>query len=155
MTNLTHKRLLLIDRDHKQAALTAKLYYVSDKESGITRVQKGKTVSFFYQNKKITDKEQLERIKKLAIPPSWKDVWICYRADGHIQATGIDLNNRKQYRYHADWNQLRTQTKFHRLYEFGKALPCIRKKIQEDLAQNELNEKKVLATVINLMELTY
>ena len=155
MTNLTHKKLLLIDRDHKQAAQTAKLYYVSDKESGITRMQKGKTISFFYQNKKITDKEQLERIKKLAIPPSWKDVWICYRADGHIQATGIDLNNRKQYRYHADWNQLRTQTKFHRLYEFGKALPCIRKKIQEDLSQSELNEKKVLATVINLMELTY
>jgi len=152
---LTHKKLLLIDKDHKQAAQTARLYYVSDKEPGITRLQKGKTTSYLYQNKKLTDKEQLDRIKKLAIPPSWKDVWICYRSDGHIQATGIDLNNRKQYRYHTAWNQLRTQTKFHRLYEFGKALPHIRKKIQRDLAQHELNENKVLATVINLMELTY
>ena len=152
---LTHKKLLLIDKDHKQAAQTAKLYYVSDKEAGITRLQKGKSTGYFYQNKKLTDKEQLDRIKKLAIPPSWKDVWICYRSDGHIQATGIDLNNRKQYRYHSAWNQLRTQTKFHRLYEFGKALPNIRKRIQKDLAQQELNENKVLATVINLMELTY
>jgi len=152
---LTHKKLLLIDKDHKQAAQTARLYYVSDKEPGITRLQNGKTTSYLYQNKKLTDKEQLDRIKKLAIPPSWKDVWICYRSDGHIQATGIDLNNRKQYRYHTAWNQLRTQTKFHRLYEFGKALPHIRKKIQRDLAQHELNENKVLATVINLMELTY
>lgn len=152
---LTHKKLLQIDKDHKQAAQTARLHYVTDKEPGISRSQSGKSITYLFQGKKLTDKEQLERIRKLAIPPSWSDVWICYRPDGHIQATGIDLNKRKQYRYHADWNQLRTQTKFHRLYEFGKALPCIRKRIQKDLSQSELNENKVLATVINLMELTY
>jgi DNA topoisomerase-1 len=155
MNALSHKKFLAIDKDHKQAARVAKLHYVSDKEEGITRQKKGKKYSFRYNGKAIKDKEQLLRIRKLAIPPSWKDVWICYRADGHIQATGLDLNNRKQYRYHSEWNALRTQTKFHRLYEFGKALPSIRKKIKKDMASTELSENKVLATVINLMELTY
>lgn len=152
---LSHKKLLAIDKDHQQAARVAKLHYVSDKENGITRNKRGKNYTYAYNGKAIIDKDQLDRIRKLAIPPSWKEVWICFRPDGHIQATGMDLNNRKQYRYHSDWNSLRTQTKFHRLYEFGKSLPLLRKRIKKDMSLAELNENKVLATVINLMELTY
>jgi len=91
----------------------------------------------------------------LAIPPSWTEVWISPSPNGHIQATGLDLNGRKQYRYHADWNKLRNETKFHRLYEFGKVLPQLRRKIKKDMADKALSEKKVLATVVNLMEHTY
>jgi len=155
MANLSHKRLLAIDKDHKEAAREANLYYVTDKDAGIQRLKKGKGYLYTYLGKPLKNKEHLERIRKLAIPPSWTEVWICYKPNGHIQATGLDLNKRKQYRYHADWNSLRTQTKFHRLYEFGKVLPHLRKRIRKDLAVPELNENKVLAAVINLMELTY
>ncbi|MGC4035770.1 MAG: DNA topoisomerase IB [Chitinophagaceae bacterium] len=155
MTNLSHKQLLAIDKNHQQAAKAASLYYVTDKDAGIMRHKKADNFFFTYLDKPVKDKEQLERIRKLAIPPSWSEVWICYKPNGHIQATGLDLNKRKQYRYHADWSALRTQTKFHHLYEFGKALPVMRKKLKRDLSQHDLNENKVLATVINLMELTY
>lgn len=152
---LNHKQLLKVDKDHAGAAAVASLHYETDKNEGIIRVKKGNSFYYIFNNKRIKDKDTLDRIKKLAIPPSWKNVWISKRANGHIQATGMDLNGRKQYRYHSKWNMVRTQTKFHRLYEFGKALPRIRKKIKKDLSLPGLNEDKVLATVINLMELTY
>ena len=152
---LSHKQLLKLDKNHAQAAVAAKLHYVTDKEEGIERVKKGNKFHYSYNSKMVKDKAVLDRIKKLAIPPSWKNVWISNRANGHIQATGTDLNGRKQYRYHAEWSLVRTQTKFHRLYEFGKALPSIRTKIEKDLSTSVLTEEKVLATVINLMELTY
>lgn len=152
---LSHKQLLKLDKDHAGAASVASLHYVTDKEAGILRYKKGNKFYYTFNNKRITDKEILERIKKLAIPPSWKNVWISNKQNGHIQATGLDLNGRKQYRYHAKWSLVRAHTKFHRLYEFGKALPGIRRKIQKDLALPVLSEEKVLATVINLMELTY
>jgi DNA topoisomerase-1 len=155
MNTLSHKQHLSIDRNYEKAARAARLYYVTDKDPGILRNKKGDGFFFTYEDKPLNDKDQLERIRKLAIPPAWTEVWICYRADGHIQATGFDLNKRKQYRYHTDWNSLRTQTKFHRLYEFGKSLPAIRKKIKKDLSLKDLSENKVLATAINLMELTY
>ena len=123
--------------------------------TGITRTRKGKGYSYHRDGALIKHKEVLARIKKLAIPPSWSDVWICSRSDGHIQATGLDLNKRKQYRYHTDWNILRNETKFHRLYEFGKTLPQLRKRIQKDISSGELAEDKVLATAISLMERTY
>jgi DNA topoisomerase-1 len=152
---LTHQNILKLDRDHKQAAKAASLAYISDSKPGITRQKKGKGYTYFFEGKTLKNKAELERIKKLAIPPSWSRVWICPAANGHIQATGLDLNGRKQYRYHTEWNKLRTETKFHRLYEFGKALPLLRKKIKKDLQETELTEKKVLATIINLMEQTY
>jgi DNA topoisomerase-1 len=103
----------------------------------------------------VTDPEALTRIKKLVIPPAWTNVWICSKANGHIQATGLDARNRKQYRYHHLWSKVRSDTKFHRLYEFGKALPVLRKKLEKDLSIQELCERKVLAAVILLMERTY
>lgn len=152
---ISHKQHLQIDKDHQKAAEAAHLIYCTCDKEGISRQQKGKTYSYSYKGKKVTDKETLERIKKLAIPPSWSDVWICPHTRGHLQATGLDMNKRKQYRYHTKWSSLRTETKFHRMYEFGKALPEIRKKISHDLAAPDLTETKVLAAAINLMEQTY
>jgi len=152
---LSHKEFLKIDKDYTKAAKVADLRYVSDKEPGITRIKKEHGFVYIYDNKPLKDDAQLERIRKLAIPPAWTNVWICPKENGHIQATGIDARNRKQYRYHALWHTLRNETKFHRLYEFGKLLPSLRLKLEEDLAKKNLCEEKVLATVISLMERTY
>ena len=152
---LSHKKILKLDKDYEQAAKAASLIYISDSKPGISRQKKSKGYAYVFAGKALKNKADLERIKKLAIPPSWSKVWICPDANGHIQATGIDLNGRKQYRYHAEWSKLRTETKFHRLYEFGKALPVLRKKIKKDLEKAELTENKVLATIVNLMEQTY
>src|SRR5690242_17321509 len=104
LEKLSHRELVKADRDAKKAAKIARLVYGSDAAPGITRIQQGKGYTYLYNDKKITDKDLLQRIKKLAIPPSWTKVWICPDADGHLQATGLDLNGRKQYRYHPDWN---------------------------------------------------
>lgn len=152
---LSHKEFLKIDKDYSKAAKVADLLYVNDKEPGIERVKKGAGFVYIYDDKPLKDEKELERIKKLAIPPAWTNVWICRKENGHIQATGIDARNRKQYRYHPLWNTLRNETKFHHLYEFGKLLPSLRLKVEEDLAKKDLSEEKVLATVISLMERTY
>ena len=162
-TVLSHKALLQVDRDYEKAASVAHLRYVSDSGPGISRVKKGKGYCYLLGVKPVKDVEELGRIKSLAIPPSWTSVWICPAANGHIQATGLDLRGRKQYRYHAQWNSLRTETKFHRLYEFGKALPLLRMKIDADMRrggvsrdrQQELTRDRVVATVLSLMERTY
>jgi DNA topoisomerase-1 len=152
MVELSHKEFLKIDRDYIKAAKMADLLYVTDREPGISRIRKGKGFAYLYPDKPLRDDEQLERIRKLAIPPAWTNVWICANERGHIQATGFDMNNRKQYRYHALWQTIRNETKFHRLYEFGKLLPSMRLKIEEDIAGKELTVEKVIATVISLME---
>jgi len=138
----------------QQVAHEAKLRYVSDKEVGITRIKKGKYF-FYYLNKiKICDSEQIGRINKLAIPPAWRSVWICQLRNGHLQATGVDTKNRKQYRYHATWNSFRSETKFHKLLQFGKVLPLLRKKIKHDINGSILTKEKVLAMVMSVMEQT-
>lgn len=152
---LSHAALLKADRDSREAASAVNLVYISDQDAGISRQKKGKNFIYQLKGKQVRDSTQLERIRKLAIPPSWKDVWICASPVGHIQATGLDLKNRKQYRYHHKWNELRNETKFHRLYEFGKTLPGLRKKIKKDIAIKDLSREKVLATAINLMDKTY
>jgi DNA topoisomerase-1 len=152
---LSHKEFLKIDKDYIKAAKVADLMYVNDKEPGINRLKKGKGFVYVYDNKPLKEKKEMERIRKLAVPPAWTNVWICPNENGHIQATGFDIRGRKQYRYHSMWNTLRNETKFHRLYEFGKILPSIRLKLEEDLAKKELSEEKVLATVVSLMERTY
>lgn len=152
---ISHQQLLKADRDYRKAAKAAHLTYSSDKKQGISRIKKGKSFKYFFKNKPIVDKKNIDRIKHLAIPPSWTNVWICPSPFGHIQATGFDLNHRKQYRYHPRWNELRNETKFHRLLEFGKALPQLRQKIKKDISQKELTENKVIAAAINLMEQTY
>lgn len=152
---LSHKEFLKLDRDYSKAAKAADLVYVTDKERGINRLKKGNGFVYIYDNKPLKNKAEIERIRKLAIPPAWTNVWICSNKNGHIQATGFDIRGRKQYRYHIMWNSLRNETKFHRLYEFGKVLPSVRLKLEEDLAKKELNEEKILATVVSLMERTY
>jgi DNA topoisomerase I len=152
---LTHKTLLKADRNSQEAASAARLSYVNNNREGITRVKKGKNYVYYFGNRQVRKKQDLERIRKLAIPPSWKDVWICKSPNGHIQATGLDLKNRKQYRYHSKWNELKNTTKFHRLYEFGKTLPGLRKRIRKDSAAKDLQKEKVLATAIDLMDKTY
>jgi DNA topoisomerase-1 len=155
LAELSHKDFLKIDKDYTKAAKVADLVYVNDKDSGIARKKKGAGFAYYNGDDLITDDETLQRIKKLAIPPAWTNVWICKKPNGHIQATGYDTKGRKQYRYHPQWEVLRNETKFHRLYEFGKVLPSIRLKVEEDLAKKELSEEKVLATVVSLMERTF
>jgi DNA topoisomerase-1 len=155
LIGLSHKEIIRIDRDYEKVATTVKLLYVSDHQPGITRIRKGKGFIYLDPSRKPVRSDQLERIKRLAIPPAWEKVWICKDENGHIQATGYDIRNRKQYRYHILWNAARNETKFHRLYEFGKALPALRERLEEDLKQRTLTQRKVLATVIRLMELTY
>lgn len=152
---LSHKEFLEVSRDHEQAASAAHLVYVSDSKPGITRHRSGKGFAYRLAGRPVRDREVLERIRGLVIPPAWTQVWICPLANGHIQATGLDARKRKQYRYHTLWNSLRNQTKFHRMYEFGKALPGLRAKVEADLRSRELSREKVLATVLSLMERTY
>jgi DNA topoisomerase I len=141
--------------DPAVAAKTAGLRYVADHAPGIQRIRSGK--SFRYRRDggpQITDQKTLGRIKRLAIPPAWTDVWICPREDGHIQATGRDARGRKQYRYHVDWRAVRDETKYERMVAFGKALPRIRRRVTRDLAKSGLGRKKILATMVRLLETT-
>lgn len=147
-------RLKKISLDPVATAKAAQLKYVSHSDEGIRRIKTGKTFTYKLRNKTIKNKEELQRIRSLVLPPAWEDVWICVQPNGHLQATGKDIKGRKQYRYHPLWSQLRNHTKFYRMYELGKVLPRIRRQIQEDLALPGLPKNKVLATVISLMEKT-
>ncbi|HEX5460649.1 MAG TPA: hypothetical protein VFX20_11820 [Steroidobacteraceae bacterium] len=139
--------------ENVSAARIAGLRYVSDRQPGITR--KGAAGRFVYRNPKgkvIRDVAELARIKALAVPPAWTDVWICPLENGHLQATGRDARRRKQYRYHARWRRTRDETKYEHMLEFGQALPAIRRRIAADLGLPDLPREKVLAAVVRLME---
>jgi len=151
---LTKKKIESIVNDPEKTAKAASLVYVSDTDRGITRIKAGEKFQYYFAEKKIEDDEELLRIKHLVIPPAWKNVWICRLANGHLQATGFDIKNRKQYKYHPDWNKLRNETKFYRLHEFGKVLPLIRLQIEKDLSLPRLPVEKVLGAVVSLMERT-
>jgi DNA topoisomerase-1 len=128
---------------------------VSDCGPGIARHRRGK--GFFYvapDGKPVRDQSVLARIKSLAIPPAWEDVWICSDPDGHMQATGRDARGRKQHRYHPQWRTVRDETKFHRMVAFAGALPRIRRHVEQDLARPGLPREKILATVVRLLETT-
>jgi DNA topoisomerase-1 len=134
-------------------ASSSGLRYVHDDEPGFGRRKAGK--GFVYtdtRGRKITSTAKIDRIKHLAIPPAWTDVWISPRADGHLQATGRDGRGRKQYRYHPDWRALQEEMKFDRLISFGEALPKIRRRIASDLEVSGLGREKVLATIVHLLE---
>lgn len=153
--SISHKEFLRIDRDYEKTAAMADLVYVNDSSPGIARIKKGKGFVYIYDNKPLKNKTEIDRIHKLVIPPAWTNVWICPLSNGHIQATGLDLRKRKQYRYHSLWSALRNQTKFHRLIEFGKMLPKLRLRLEKDMTSQDLCEEKVIATVVSLMERTY
>jgi DNA topoisomerase-1 len=141
--------------DAVDSAQAAGLRYVVDTTPGIRRRPAGRSFSYIgLDGRPIRDRETLARIRSLAIPPAWTDVWICPSPRGHIQATGRDARRRKQYRYHPRWHQIRDETKYERLLAFGRALPAIRARVEQDLARPGLPREKVLATVVKLLELT-
>lgn len=136
-------------------AKAAGLRYVSDTSPGIRRKRVGKYFSYSgLDGKPIHDKKELRRIRSLGIPPAWTNVWICPKPNGHIQATGRDARGRKQYRYHPHWREVRDETKYNRMIEFGEALPTIRSRIAHDLKLPGLPHEKVLAAVIWLLDTT-
>ena len=144
-----------IETDSADTARAAGLRYVSDQTAGICRIKT--TDGFLYKDRHgeiITDESVLARIKSLAIPPAWEQVWICPNAKGHLQATGRDARGRKQYRYHPKWREVRDEVKYERMIKFGKALPALRERIEHDLAKPGLPRDKVLAAVLRMLDLT-
>jgi DNA topoisomerase I len=138
------------------AAEGAGLSYVSDVRPGYTRKAKGGDFEWFdADGELIRDEQRLLRIKRLAIPPAWTEVWVSPLANGHIQATGRDARGRKQYLYHERWREVRDENKYDRIISFGKALPKIRRRIARDLKLPRLPRNKVLATVVQLLERTF
>ncbi len=131
------------------------LTYCSDERPGVKRKPSGKGFAYHdARGRLVRDAKVLDRIRALAIPPAWTDVWICPRASGHIQATGRDAKGRKQYRYHDDWSRHTAETKFERLPAFARALPKLRKRVEADLNRRGVSRDKVLATAVRLLELT-
>ena len=141
--------------DPVKSAKAVGLRYVTDDLPGIQRQKTGN--AFIYRTaagKILRDPRQLRRIKALAIPPAWTDVWICRHPNGHLQATGRDARGRKQHRYHPRWREIRDETKYTRMVAFAKALSKIRKRIARDLASPGLPREKVLAAVVRLLEVS-
>jgi len=139
-----------------EAARAAQLRYVSDSRPGIRRRAAGS--GFVYlepESSPVEDDAVLARIRSLAIPPAWTDVWICKLPYGHLQASGRDARGRKQYRYHARWRKIRDEGKFERMLQFGATLPRIRERVEADLALGHLSREKVLAIVVRLLETTF
>ncbi|MDB5283539.1 MAG: topoisomerase [Bacteroidota bacterium] len=140
----------------KLEARSMKLVYSTDSSPGYSRLRKGRYFVFFdTEGKRITDKDEIARIKSLALPPAWKDVWICPKPNGHLQATGHDTLGRKQYKYHSKWSLHRNERKHNHMLDFAKALPNIRKKVEEDLSQKEFSKEKVVALAIAVMDKTF
>ena len=141
--------------DPEAAAEAAGLSYVSDDRPGITRQKKGAYFAYFKPDgDRITDEKMLDRIRALAVPPAYTDVWICPRANGHIQATGRDARGRKQYRYHAKFRETRDSSKYEHMLDFAEALPAIRERVDADMRRLGLPREKVLATIVHLLETT-
>jgi DNA topoisomerase-1 len=151
--DVSSRRTRSVRADDVQSARSAGLRHVSDTEPGIRRVMG--SLGFRYigpDGRAIRQAAELKRIRALAIPPAWTDVWICRDSRGHVQATGRDAKGRKQYRYHASWSACRGETKFDRMREFAAALPKIRARTEADLAKPGLPREKVLAAVVQLLE---
>jgi DNA topoisomerase-1 len=138
-----------------ESAKAAHLRYVSDEMPGIRREKHGEHFAYYAPDgSKIDDEKELTRIKALAVPPAYSDVWICPIANGHIQATARDARGRKQYRYHKRWRETRDENKYERMIAFAQCLPKVRKRIEADLALPGLPREKVLATIVQLLETT-
>jgi DNA topoisomerase-1 len=152
---IPRRKIRSISKDPEKTAKAVNLVYVHDRQPGIQRIKRGKHFSYRWEDKKVTDKATLQRIKSLVIPPAWENVWICPFENGHLQVTGLDAKKRKQYKYHPLWNSLRNHTKYYRLLEFAKVLPAIRKRLEKDLSLHGLPAEKVLALIVSLMERTH
>jgi DNA topoisomerase I len=141
--------------DPKDAAESAGLVYVSDEQPGIRREAAAEGFKYLKPDgAAVRDQATLERVRKLAIPPAWTNVWICPKPSGHLQATGRDARGRKQYKYHPQFREVREGTKYEHMMEFARALPAIRAKIGEHMGLRGLPREKVLATVVHLLETT-
>src|SRR5256884_4131264 len=137
------------------SARAAGLRYVPDQSPGIRRKRAGKGFTYLdTDGRTVRDPETIHRIKRLAIPPAWTDVWICPDPRGHLQATGRDARRRKQYRYHARWREVRDAVKYDRMVAFAAALPEIREQTDRDLERPGMPREKVLAAIVRLLEET-
>ena len=142
--------------DPVESSRQAGLRYVTDTKPGIVRKRWGKSFRYFNADgSSVKDQAVLRRIRSLAIPPAWTDVWICPLANGHLQATGRDARKRKQSRYHPRWREVRDENKYQRMKVFGQALPRIRERVERDLALPGMPREKVLATIVRLLETTF
>jgi DNA topoisomerase-1 len=139
----------------RDAAESIGLRYIADDRPGIRRRKTARGFAYVAPNgEKVRDKATLERIRKLAIPPAYRDVWICLGANGHLQATGRDARGRKQYRYHPLFREIRESAKYEHMVDFARSLPVIRAKVDAHMALRGLPREKVLATVVRLLETT-
>jgi len=149
------RKLEKIGRDPKITAKAVGLRYVSNSTPGYTRKKSGKGWSYYdADGTPVKDKELINRFNKLVIPPAYTNVWISPYDNGYLQFTGTDAAGRKQYRYHADWNKIRNQSKYYRLQTFAAHLPAIRQQVDKDLARRNLDHDKIVALIVRLMELT-
>ncbi|QMW00445.1 DNA topoisomerase IB [Spirosoma foliorum] len=147
----------LLELAHSPAlvAKAARLVYMNDTMPGIHRQRTGSQFTYVDPaGQKLEDEETLARIRSMTLPPAWEDVWISPKANGHLQATGIDTKHRKQYRYHTKWNAIRSETKFFRMVAFGQALPLLRARLAKDLKVKTLSREKVIAIALSVMEQT-
>ena len=141
--------------DPLASAKAAHLRYVTGEGPGILRKRRGKAFSYIGPDSKLVrDNATLKRIRALVIPPAWRNVWICPSENGHIQAIGRDARDRKQYRYHARYREVRDETKFTRMLAFGAALPKIREQVNKDLSLPALPQRKVVAAIVRLLDET-
>lgn len=141
--------------DSAATVAAAGLVYVTDSVPGIRRVRDGDGFVYLLpDDRRLTEERELARIARLAIPPAYEDVWICSNARGHLQATGRDARDRKQYRYHPKWWVFRDGAKFDRMTAFGAALPRLRRRLRRDLALQELPREKVLAVIVSILDAT-
>jgi len=141
--------------DPVEAARSAGLRYVTDEQAGLRRETAKDGFSYLRPDgSEVRDEATLQRIRKLAVPPAWTEVWICPSPDGHLQATGRDARGRKQYRYHPRFREVREETKYGHMLEFARALPALRARVAEHMALRGLPREKVLATVVHLLETT-
>ena len=133
--------------------MKALLRHSSDTEPGISRKRMGRYWAYFDSDgKRITDREEIDRLNAVGLPPAYEHAWFCSDRDGHLQATGIDARGRKQYRYHPQFREKRESAKFDGLLEFGKALPRLRRRVERDLKRRELSREAVLAAVVHLLD---
>ncbi|HIG74670.1 MAG TPA: DNA topoisomerase IB [Bacteroidetes bacterium] len=142
-------------RDPEADAQAAGLRYVTDQQPGISRVRRGRGFSYHHPDGSLVDDaETRERIDTLAIPPAYREVWICTLSNGHLQATGRDERERKQYRYHPLWEEHRSRKKYSRMVPFGEALPTLRERVEADLRRRPLDLRRVSALAVALLDET-
>ena len=128
------------------------LRHSNDGEPGYTRKRMGRYWAYFEGDTRVTDRDEIERLNAVGLPPAYQNAWFCKDANGHLQATGVDARGRKQYRYHADFRAKRESAKYEGLLEFGKALPKLRRRVEQDLKRRDLTREAVLAAVVRLLD---